>query len=117
MTLYIDYAGEKVTKNQSADGYIISSRNSRFGGKDFIIGENDLVTYLSVGVTADINVHVISLKQLSHDGMFNRIIGSYRINDSISCSLALDVFSGSMDNFIGRWDTNDRAAVLIDYHL
>ena len=117
ITLYVDYAGEEVTKKQSADGYIISSRNSRFGGKDFIIGENDLVTYLSVGVTADLNVHVISLKQLSHDGMFNRIIGSYRFNDSITCSLALDLFSGSMDNFIGRWDTNDRATLLIDYHL
>ncbi|MFC1607333.1 hypothetical protein ACFL47_05120, partial [Candidatus Latescibacterota bacterium] len=117
MTFYLDYAGEVVTKKQSADGYVISSRNSRFGGKDFIIGGNDLVAYLSVGVTADLGVHLISLKQLSHDGVFNRLIGRYRFNDSISCSLALDLFSGSRNNFIGRWDANDRVSTMIEYHL
>ena len=117
LRFYLDYAGEHVTKEQSAKGYVISSRNARFGGKDFLIGENDMIAYLAVTVNDDLGFHLISLKQLSKNGHYNRIMGSYNINDSMTCSLACDMFNGSENSFIGRWSSNDRVTVLFEYHL
>jgi len=115
LKLFVDYAGESVTRERSAKGYVASSRDTRFGGKDFYIGDDDLIAGIQVAATEDLEVTLLALKQLAKDGLYLGLKGTYRFGDKLSLAAGYDRFDGSAQGFLGRWDSNDRVVVSLEY--
>lgn len=106
--IYADYTREHVFSEQSAPGYIQSSKESRFGS-------NDLITRIAIDVNDDWDVTLFTAMQLKEDATFMQLEVKHEIKSDLFGVVTLETFSGSEDSFYGRWSENDRATLRLEY--
>ncbi|MBN2254340.1 MAG: hypothetical protein JW736_01390 [Deltaproteobacteria bacterium] len=104
----IEYANEVITKKQSAEGYVESSRKGR-------LGKNDIFARINFKYNQDLSFQYISDFELDPSGRYNKIQSEYKIRPGLLWTVAAEFFNGKDDSYYGRWARNDRLITALKY--
>ena len=108
MNLVAEYFGEWETQSQYAEGYVISSRETRLGQRDIAVAAELKV---NEGWTLAAAAH----HELRREGQFYRFEVRKRLTPSLLLSGRVEFFSGPLLSYYGLWRNNDRAVVTLEY--
>jgi len=106
----IEYANEVITKEQSADEYVESSRKSR-------LGRNDIFTRINFKYDEDLSFLYVSDFEFDPSGRYNKIQSEYKIRPGLLWTMAFEFFNGKDESYYGRWARNDRFITSLKYNF
>ncbi|MBU1004046.1 MAG: hypothetical protein KKE73_16155 [Proteobacteria bacterium] len=104
----LEYAGEAITNEQDASGYVISSREIR-------IGKNDLIAGAALHLTENLRLHYLTDYNLSNDSMLNRFGVNWDITSKLTADVSAELFDGPTDSYYGFWKNQDRVLATLTY--
>ncbi len=105
-----EYAGEKVTHEQDAQDYVISSR-------EFRLGRNNLTQGLSLHMGDNLRLQYLLDLELNNNSRLNRLNLEWNVTDKFIVDMAVEVFDGQEDSYYGFWNNQDRVIMSLQYQL
>ncbi|MFC2076015.1 hypothetical protein ACFLT7_02915 [candidate division KSB1 bacterium] len=109
-----DYARKLTAREQSAEYYIDSTKDTRFS-RDTNFGGDDLIARITFTISDDLDLDLVTVKQFTYDGLMVRLIADYTLAQNYGLTLFYDNFSGSRESLFGCWDSNDMVTVTFEY--
>jgi hypothetical protein len=108
LLLTLEYAGEWETQQQSADDYVISSREMR-------LGRDALLARLECALTENTTLSALAIFDLKRRGQLYRLQADYQWRDGLKFEAAMEVFEGDSQSYYGYWDNSDRLIASVTY--
>ncbi len=106
----LEYAGEKITHDQDAPAYVISSREIR-------LGRNNLIQGLALHITDSLRLQYLLDLELSKGSRLNRLNLEWNITEKLTVDAAIEDFHGPDDSYYGYWKNQDRAIMSLKYQF
>ncbi|MCX7816221.1 MAG: hypothetical protein N2317_01750 [Syntrophales bacterium] len=106
----VEHAYETITKRQSAENYVSSSKKSR-------LGRNDVFSRINFEYSDRLTFQFgynFTLRK-GESGRFQKYLAKYKIRDGVISKLSLEIFGGESESLYGRWRRNDRAVFELEY--
>lgn len=120
VVLTVEYVGEIIIDRQSAEDYIVSSKENR-------AGTNDLLTRIKLKFNEDLRFENLFHYQISDNAWMDRFEMSYRLMAGWTYTCAIEFFEGdketqtnqySFDSVnYAQWDRNDRVIIGLKYEF
>ncbi|BBD07287.1 hypothetical protein [Desulfovibrio ferrophilus] len=104
----LEYAGEMITQDQDASGYVISSREIR-------IGRNDIIAGMVLHFTEDLRLHYLADFELTNKTNMNRVGLGWDITDNLNADVSAEYFNGPARSYYGYWNRQDRVVATLTY--
>lgn len=106
--LAVDYMGTWMLERQSADGYLRS-----FG--DYRYGKNELIALIRLQVKPDLWFYASTIYPIGQEDWFLQFGGQYQLRENLTARLSFDQFHGPVDSDYGRWEDCNRIVLSVEY--
>lgn len=106
----LEYAGEKITHDQDAQDYVMSSR-------EFRLGRNNLTQGLGLHISENLRLQYLLDLELSKNSRLNRLNLEWNVTEKFIVDMAIEAFDGPQDSYYGYWKNQDRIIMSLKYQF